>query len=427
MTEWREVALGDGLAVHHGFAFKGEYFVDDGDLIVLTPGNFVDSGGFKDKSGKEKFYDGPVDDRYLLSRDDVVVAMTEQAHGLLGSSATIPQDARYLHNQRIGLIEITDPSMLDLRFVYHLMNAPCVRQQIQATATGSKVRHTAPERIRAVMAHVPSVPEQRTIGRVLDAIDDLIENNRRRVEVLEEMAWAIYREWFVHFRFPGYEDAAFVDSDRGPIPEGWRASTCGVELDYVGGGTPSKQEPAYWDNGTVDWFTPSDLTKTGLRYPTRSELRITEAGLAKSSAKLVPSGTVMMTSRATLGVLAITTGPASTNQGFISVRPDDRWPPHFVREFLDASEAQLAAIGTGATFKEITKGAFKSFPFVVPEQTVLDKYRAATADAELLLASLERATSQLVAMRDLLLPKLVTGKIDVSNLDLDAVVEKAAV
>ena len=204
MTEWREVELGSGLAVHHGFAFKGEYFVDDGELIVLTPGNFIESGGFKPKSGKEKYYDGPVDDRYLLSRGDVIVAMTEQAHGLLDSTATIPRDETYLHNQRIGLLEITDPAILDLRFVYHLMNAPMVRHQIQATATGSKVRHTAPERIRAVVAPVPPTDQQRVIAQVLDAIDDLIEINRRRVEVLEEMARAIYREWFVHFRSVSY-------------------------------------------------------------------------------------------------------------------------------------------------------------------------------------------------------------------------------
>ncbi len=109
MTDWREVSLGEGIDVLHGYAFKGEYFCDEGELIVLTPGNFRDEGGFKPKSGKEKYYDGPFLPRFLLGKGDVVIAMTEQVEGLLGSSATIPTDDVYLHNQRIGLVQVTAP------------------------------------------------------------------------------------------------------------------------------------------------------------------------------------------------------------------------------------------------------------------------------------------------------------------------------
>ncbi len=220
MSEWSNVRLGSGLRVHHGFAFKGEHFSPDGQQIVLTPGNFVEHGGFKQKNGTEKYYRGPVPEKFVLEKGDVVIAMTEQSQGLLGSSATIPEGEIYLHNQRIGLLEITDSELLDLRFVYHLMNSPDVRRQIQATATGSKVRHTAPERVQAVVALIPSVPVQRIVATVLDGIDELIANNRKRVVVLEEMAQAIYREWFIKFRYPGHEDAHLVDSAFGPIPAG---------------------------------------------------------------------------------------------------------------------------------------------------------------------------------------------------------------
>ncbi|MCQ3812296.1 MAG: restriction endonuclease subunit S [Acidimicrobiia bacterium] len=223
MTDWQLLRLGDALSVSHGFAFKGEFFCEYGDLIVLTPGNFRDEGGFKPKGGKEKFYEGPFPERFLLKKSQVVVAMTEQSKGLLGSSATIPTNDKYLHNQRIGLLNITDPCRLDLRFAYHLLNAPFVRQQIQATATGSKVRHTAPNRIEAIVAPVPDIECQHRIARALDDVDNLVENNRRRIEVLEEMARLLYREWFVHFRFPGHEDVGLIDSDLGPIPEEWEA------------------------------------------------------------------------------------------------------------------------------------------------------------------------------------------------------------
>jgi type I restriction enzyme S subunit len=233
MTDWRETTLGEALEIRHGYAFRGEYFRDEGELIVLTPGNFYDKGGFKRnkrKGGKEKYYDGPFPPQYLLEAGDVVVAMTEQADGLLGSTATIPTSNRYLHNQRLGLLRVAHPETLDLRFCYHLLNASLVRQQIQATATGSKVRHTAPERIRAVRIPLPDVATQRVTAAMLDTLDDLIENNRRRIELLEQMAQEIYREWFVRFRYPGHEDVALVESTLGLIPAGWDINTCGETL-----------------------------------------------------------------------------------------------------------------------------------------------------------------------------------------------------
>ena len=223
MTNWTRLYLGEALRVSHGFAFKGEFFRDEGDLIVLTPGNFREEGGFKPKDRKEKYYVGPVPSAYMLAKSQVVVAMTEQSRGLLGSSATVPTDNTYLHNQRIGLIQIVDESRLNLRYVYHLLNAPATRAQIQATATGSKVRHTAPERIESIVVSVPSVKNQRRIGTVLDSVETLIENNRRQIEILEETVRLLYREWFMHFRFPGHEEVELTNSEFGLIPEGWVA------------------------------------------------------------------------------------------------------------------------------------------------------------------------------------------------------------
>jgi len=423
MTEWHETTLGSALDIRHGFAFKGEYFRDEGEFIILTPGNFYDTGGFKPKSGKEKFYDGPFSPEYLLSEGDVVIAMTEQAHGLLGSTATIPSSDRYLHNQRLGLLCVTDPAKLDLRFCYHLMNAPVVRRPIQATATGSKVRHTAPERIRAVRVQLPDVVTQRVAARVLDDLGGLIESNRRRIELLEQMAQAIYREWFVRFRYPGHDEVALVDSALGPIPQGWEMTTIGDALTVLGGGTPSKNVHAYWDRGTIPWYTPSDLTRRQARFAAEPEECITHEGLRRSSARLFPAGSVLMTSRATLGVLAIATTEASCNQGFIVIPPDDRLPPPFIYEWLDNRADELAALGTGATFKEITKSVFKRVRITLPAADVLEAFREVITPIEGQVRVLEQESRKLRSLRDLLLPRLVTGHIDVSNFDLDEMTE----
>lgn len=218
---WRSCKLGDLLEIKHGYAFQGEYFANAGSHIVLTPGNFYDEGGFKHKGDKEKWYTGPIPSDYVLNEGALIVAMTEQAEGLLGSSAIIPRSGLYLHNQRLGLVQVRDQSDADKRFLYYLFNSKPVRQQIRASASGTKIRHTAPSRIGEVKVAVPSVPIQRRIADILSAYDDLIQNNQRRIKILEEMARSLYREWFVHFRFPGHDKVKMVPSSLGSIPEGW--------------------------------------------------------------------------------------------------------------------------------------------------------------------------------------------------------------
>ena len=215
----RAVLLGDLFTIKHGYAFKGEFFGSEGSHIVLTPGNFFDEGGFKNKGDKEKWYSGTIPEEYILSQGDLLVAMTEQAEGLLGSAALVPENGRYLHNQRLGLIQ--NLSGVEKRFLYYLFNSQPVRQQIRASCSGVKVRHTSPSRIYEVKVGIPPLPIQRKIAAILSAYDDLIENNIRRIHILEEMAHNLYRDWFVKFRFPGHQHARFVDSPLGKIPEGW--------------------------------------------------------------------------------------------------------------------------------------------------------------------------------------------------------------
>lgn len=230
MTSWRNCKLGDLIAIKHGYPFLGEHFAAEGTHIVVTPGNFYDEGGFKHKGEKEKWYRGPIPPDYVLDLGDVIVAMTEQAEGLLGSSAVVPIGARYLHNQRIGLVQLRDPKQVDNRFIYYLFNSKSVRQQIRGSSSGTKIRHTSPSRIADVQVSIPHVSTQRRIAVILSAYDALIENSQRRIKILEAMARALYREWFVHFRFPGYESVPCVPSPLGDIPQGWEVASLGEHL-----------------------------------------------------------------------------------------------------------------------------------------------------------------------------------------------------
>lgn len=420
MTEWDELVLGDlceRVTVGHVGKMADRY-VDDGvpflrsqnvkPFVVDATGMLRIDTDFHAKLSKSE-----------LAAGDVVVVRT----GYPGTAAVVPP--AYDGANCADLVVITPGKDLNPHVLAAIFNSSWGRSAVGGQLVGSAQQHFNVGSAKTLRVRLPGRGVQDRIAEVLCAFHDLIENNRRRVEVLEEMARVIYREWFVHFRYPGHEDVALVDSSLGPIPDGWQASTCGDELTALGGGTPSKKESAYWNGGDIPWYTPSDLTKSGWRYAAQPEMAITAEGLARSSARLFPAGSVLMTSRATLGVLAIATFDATTNQGFIVLPPDERWSPGFIREWLDWQSGDLASVATGATFKEITKGAFKRVPFLVPRQQVLDAHRDVTAPIEAQIRTLEEQARNLAGLRDLLLPKLVTGQIDVSHLDLDAVSEAA--
>lgn len=416
MSEWKAVSLGDGLDVLHGYAFKGEHFHNRGELIVLTPGNFFDEGGFKPKGGAEKYYDGPFPPKFLLSAGDVVVAMTEQVQGLLGSSATIPADDLYLHNQRIGLVCITNPDLLDKRFVYHLMNTPVVRQQLQATATGSKVRHTAPERIKAVRASVPCVATQRQVAAVLDAIDDLIENNRRRIELLEQMAQAIFREWFVRFRYPGHEEVPLVDTPLSPVPKGWTVKAFS-ELGLFTNGFAFK--PKHWG----DLGRPIIKIKELKQGVTADTPRCDEGEI--STGFWVEPGDLLFSWSADLGAYRWSHEPGLLNQHLFKVDPLGDMTVEFLFHALELAVPQFWDRAQGTTMRHIKRSALSEVVVAVPSQHLINRFTSEAAPIHRAALTLRKQSRHLAAMRDLLLPRLVTGKIDVSKLDLDAVLEGA--
>lgn len=406
---WQRARFSELFQVKHGFAFKSRYFDSEGCLVLLTPGNFYEEGGYRDQGDKQKFYAGEIPDGFILDEGDLLVAMTEQSPGLLGSAISVPASNRFLHNQRLGRITDLDESRVDKRFLYYSFNSQDVRSQIAASASGTKVRHTAPERIGRVEIRLPSVTSQRRISRVLSAYDDLIENNRRRMALLEEAARQLYREWFVRLRFPGHEHARVTNG----IPDGWERTRIGEIADCVGGGTPSTKVSAYWDGGTVTWITPTDVTRNQHFVLVDSEKKITEAGLQNSSAKLVPAHAILMTSRASVGFFAIAGRSVATNQGFISIVPREaKLSTLLLYQFSDRVE-EIRSMGSGSTYPEVSRGKFREFDVVIPTRTLVLEFND---KATLLLRQirvLKHQNENLRAARDLLLPRLMSGQIAV--------------
>lgn len=390
MTKWDCCKLGDLIEIKHGFAFLGEHFADSGTHIVLTPGNFFDNGGFKTKDDKEKWYRGPIPSDFVLNQGDLIVVMTEQAEGLLGSSAIIPRSEIYLHNQRLGLVQIRNKDQADTRYLYHLFNWKPVRQQIRGSASGTKIRHTSPSRISDVKVRVPPLPIQQRIASVLCAYDDLIENNQRRIKILEEMARTIYREWFVNFRFPGHK-SSLIPLNKDEIPKDWQIKKVEEIIKRISAGKK-------YDQKTVQQVgaTPVlDQGKSGV-----IGFHDDEPGVIASEVNPV----IVFANHTCYQ--RIVHFPFSAIQNVLPFIPSIQMQRNIYWLHMATNEL--------IEFNDY-KGHWPEFSqkqVVVPPEQLTKKFGDIVSPMFRMILKLERANINLRSTRDLILPRLLSGQID---------------
>jgi type I restriction enzyme S subunit len=319
--------------------------------------------------------------------------------------------------QRVILLR-GDPRIVDQRYLFAALRSPLMQDRLKQRATGTTVLGIKQSELRKVEVPLPPLSNQRKIAAIISAYDDLIENNNRRITILQEMARRIYREWFIDFRYPGHESAADIHS-RAPIPGGWNSSPIGDVIETIGGGTPSRGEQKYWDGGTVTWYTPSDLTTAKSVFMFSSKSEITPLGLSRSAARLFPAGSVMMTSRATIGVVAIAASEACTNQGFITCLPNERLSSYHIYFWLHEMRHEIDLLASGATFKEISRSEFRGLRIAVPPLDLERSFSELVHPFFGLIRNLEIAVAQARKTREILLPRLVSGEIDVEDLDIN--------
>ena len=306
-----------------------------------------------------------------------------------------------------------DRTVADPEFFFNYFRSPIGRSRIRAIVGGAAVKGIRGSDLKLIKVHVPPLGRQLAIRQVVAAYDDLIAINQRRIALLEDAARRLYREWFVHLRFPGHESVPVKDG----VPEGWQMLTMTDVCDAVGGGTPSTGRPEYW-GGDVVWVTPTDVTRNDCLALLDSDKKITEAGLANSSAKLVPPETILMTSRASIGFFALMDRPACTNQGFISVLPKQVNARMFLLFNLRGRGEEMIGLATGATFKELSKKTFRSLPILWPAGVLLESFEDKTYPLIQQVRLIKKQNQQLAKARDLLLPKLMSGQLDVSGITL---------
>ena len=260
---------------------------------------------------------------------------------------------------------------------------------------------------------LPEIRKQSKIVDFLESIDSKIALNSRINDNLEQQAQALFKSWFVDFE--PFKDGKFVDSEMGMIPEGWKVGKLEDIADVVGGGTPSKANALYFDKQCIPWITPKDLSIKKTKFISKGEIDITEEGYKNSSAKKIPLGSVLFSSRAPIGYISIAENELTTNQGFKSVVPV-KAGTSFLYLYLKANTKAIEAQATGSTFKEASGSLMKSLCVIIPPDTVFDSFERNAFPFFSAQANVEREIVNLSKARDTLLPRLMSGELKINDL-----------
>ena len=408
---WEEIKIGSICKIKHGFAFKGEFFSNEGEYILLSPGNFFESGGLKSKGEKEKYYKGDFPSDYILNVEDLLVVMTDliQNAPILGGCAIVPEDNKFLHNQRLGKITNLDENRIDKKFLYYCLNEENYRGQIRGSATGSTVRHTAPERIYNTKINIPSSLEtQKRIASILSAYDDLIENNLKRITLLEETAQNIYKEWFVNFRFPNYEHTEF-DAESG-LPVGWEKKTIDAFAEVITGKTPSTANSNFY-GGNIPFVKTPDMHDAP--YVLSTSIYLSNEGAESQNKKFLLKNSVMVSCIGTAGVVALASINCQTNQQINSVRFDEEFKAFYFYGFARGLRTLLEGLGSnGATMVNVNKSKFEKIELIVPDSETLKKHYGLVKVIFDQILILQEQNQKLKEARDILLPRLMNRTIE---------------
>lgn len=300
---------------------------------------------------------------------------------------------------------------VDAEFLYYLLSQDLFFAYVMSGANGSKMPRGDKQQIMNWEIEIPSEKEdQRRIASILSSLDRKIELNNKINADLEEMAQAIFKNWFVDFE--PFKDGKFVDSELGMIPEGWKVGRLDEIADVVGGSTPSKAKPEYYTQKGIAWLTPKDLSNHPAVYTSRGVIDITEEGYNSTSTKLMPKGTILFTSRAPIGYISIAQNDICTNQGFKSLVPK-KAGTCFLYCFLKYVTPEIENKSTGSTFKEASGSLMKSLQVIMPEQKVFEDFETIVSPLFARIESLEKENSRLSLLRDTLLPRLMSGELEV--------------
>lgn len=385
---WKKYRLGELIDVKHGFAFKGEYFSDEpNENILLTPGNFQIGGGFK--ADKFKYYTGDVPEDYILNEGDIIVTMTDlsKQSDTLGYTAKVPKknQRNYLHNQRLGLLKFKS-SDVEKEFVYWIMRTAPYHSYIVGSATGSTVKHTSPSRITSYEFYAPEDKEDQVfLASVLTSLEDKIEINHQINHTVESIAQTLFKEWFVNLNFPGF-NRELVNG----LPKGWRIGKIGdvLELQYgkaLKADTRIEGEfPVLGSSGIVDYHTTFIVVGPG----------------------------IVIGRKGTIGeVIWVDENFFPIDTTFYVV--DKIGTNGLYYHYFLLKQQDFKKIGSDSAVPGLNRNQAHENIIVIPEKSVVDDFNELVKPLFDRRFIVKNEIATLTRLRDSLLPKLMSGKIEI--------------
>jgi type I restriction enzyme S subunit len=325
----------------------------------------------------------------MLCPGDILISMT----GYIGDTAWVREsDLPAVVNQRVGIFSLAEPHAIERRFLFYVLRSDEVRSEFERRGYGSAQPNISPSLIQTVAIPLPPLAEQRAIAEVLGALDDKIEANRRLVQILLSH---VSETWRFHF-----------ETERAD----WPVRPIGEVARVVGGSTPRTTVEAFWD-GDIPWATPRDLSHLSSAPLLATERRITELGLQQISSGLLPRGTVLLSSRAPIGYLAIAEVPLAVNQGFIALVPGEHLPGLYLWQWLNHHMDEIVSRANGTTFLEVSKANFRPMLISLPPSELVEGWLLAAESMYAAIVGKEVESNALVQLRDTLLPRLLSGEL----------------
>lgn len=389
-----EIAMGP-----FGSNIKVSCFVDSG--VPVLNGSNLD--GFSLSESSFRYVTPEKADslkKAIAHRGDIVITH----RGTLGQIVYIPQSskhAKYVISQSQFRVRCNDKVLPE--YLVYYFHTPIGQHKLLSNASQVGVPALArpSSTFQQIQVCLPEVSEQRKVVSIVNAIQDRIANNVAINDNLEQQAQAFFQELFVDNADPKWAIGAI--SDLGTV---------------VGGSTPSKAKPEYYTETGIAWITPKDLSVNKSKFISHGENDITELGLKNSSATIMPEGTVLFSSRAPIGYIAVAAGEVTTNQGFKSIVPKPEIGTAFVYYFLKHHLPIIEGMASGSTFKEVSGSTMKGVPAVIPDTDTIARFNDFCSPIFAQQRILEEQNQSLAALRDNLLPKLMSGEVDVSDIQL---------
>ncbi len=436
MNSEREMELLGSLITHKkGFAFKAADYQISG-VPVIRVSNFSGDGISKFDL---KFVSEVIAEQNMsvcLKPDDIVIATVgswpNNPDSVVGRTISVPEwAAGSLMNQNSVIIRAKSGCPADQMFIYYQMKSAAFSHHIISRAQGSANQASITlETIFSFPVWWPEASIRRETGLVLSSFDKRINLLRETNASLESIIQALFKSWFVdfdpvHAKMQGlgpdgmnevtaalFPDS-FEESGLGLIPKGWRTEEIGGLVETLGGGTPDTKSKEYWEPPQHYWTTPKDLSGIASPVLLATERKLSDAGVRKISSGLLPAGTLLISSRAPIGYLALVQAPMAINQGYIAIPPGGSLSPLYMLFWSQINMDQIKNRANGSTFMEISKKAFRPILALVPPQELLDAFELIASSLFSRLVENERQVKTLTDLRNILLPRLISGQLQI--------------